>query len=248
VTDPEQRSRVVKYSIILPIHNEAGNIPELITRLRATMDAYAGRDNWEAIAVDDLSTDGSLAVLHQEVEQCPSLRVVHHTVNRGQTGGFETGFRHARGDIVVTMDADLQVLPEDVPLLLDKMSSGYDLVNAIRKKRQHETLIRFSSRLYNLLMRLFFQSPVIDAASNFTATRTAYVRGLRLIENDHRYIIPIVRRRGARRIAEVRVRHEARKHGRSKYGLSKAVSGTPELLRAWRRLRNGFYDRTDNRI
>jgi glycosyltransferase involved in cell wall biosynthesis len=232
----------VKYSVVFPIHNEAENIPELVARLRATMDAYAGPNDWEALMVDDHSSDDTLAVLCAEAARCPNIRVLVHKTNRGQTGGFATGFRNARGDVVVTMDADLQVLPEDVPRLLDKMAQRYDLVNAVRMKRQHEPLIRLSSRFYNLLMRLFFQCSVIDAASNFTAIRTEYVRGVRLVENDHRYIIPIVERRGGRRIAEVAVRHEARKHGKSKYGISKAFSGTPELLRAWRRLRTGFYD------
>jgi len=236
----------LKYSILFPIHNEAETIPELVARTRATMDAYTGDGDWEALLVDDRSTDDSLAVLRREAERCPNLRVLVHTVNKGQTGAFETGFHQARGDIVVTMDADLQVLPEDVPRLLDKMAQGYDLVNAIRMKRQHEALIRLSSRLYNFLMRLFFWCPVTDAASNFTAIRTEYVRDVRLVDNDHRYIIPIVQRRGGRRIAEAPVRHEARKHGRSKYGLNKALTGTPELLRAWRRLHRGMYDRTDH--
>lgn len=207
------------------------------------MDAYAGPDGWEALAVDDCSTDDSLAVLRREAARLPNLRVLAHDVNKGQTGAFETGFAHARAPIVVTMDADLQVLPEDVPRLLDAMARGYDVVNAIRMKRQHEPLIRVSSRFYNLLMRLFFRSPVTDAASNFTAFRTEHVQGVHLVENDHRYIIPIAQRRGARRVTEVPVRHEARRHGRSKYGLSKALTGTPELLRAWRRLQAGFYDR-----
>ena len=163
-----------------------------------------------------------------------------------QTGGFETGFRHATGDTIVTMDADLQNFPEEIPRLLAPLEEGrLDLANAVRMNRQHAGSLIAISRLGNLLIRALMTCPVQDAASNFTALPARLARSLTLVENDHRYIIPILVRRGLdpTRIGDVETRHQARKHGASKYkALRKAWSGFPELLRCRKRLREGFYD------
>jgi glycosyltransferase involved in cell wall biosynthesis len=242
----------MKVSILTPIHNESKNIPELVERIEKTMEAWraleAGRD-WEHLACDDHSTDGSLELLQQLVKTHPHLRPVSNPKRSGQTGGFETGFRHASGDVVVTMDGDLQNQPEDIPLLLKPIEEGrLDLVNAIRTKRQHAGTLIAISKLGNVLIRVLMTCPVSDAASNFTALKREYVRDLPLFENDHRYVIPICVRRGMdpKRIGEVPTRHEARKHGSSKYSaLRKAITGFPELLRCKRRLKKGVYDLKD---
>ncbi|MGD0089364.1 MAG: hypothetical protein ABSE73_05530, partial [Planctomycetota bacterium] len=121
-----------------------------------------------------------------------------------------------------------------------------DLCNAIRTKRRHAGALIAISKLGNLLIRLLLTCPVSDAASNFTALRSSFVKDLTLLENDHRYLIPILVRRGLdpRRVGEVPTRHEARKHGSSKYSaLRKAMTGFPELLRCKKRIKTGFYDR-----
>ena len=235
--------------MVTPIHNEAANIPELVERIALTMETWrrAGAErDWEHLACDDHSTDGSLELLGRLAERYPRLRPVQNPRRSGQTGGFETGFRHASGDVIVTMDADLQNWPEDIPLLLRPLEEGrLDLTNAIRTRRQHAAGLIAISRLGNGLIRLLMTCPVRDAASNFTALPARLAKGLTLVENDHRYIIPILVRRGLdpRRIGDVPTRHEARRHGASKYkALRKAWSGFPELLRCRRRLQQGFYD------
>jgi len=236
----------VKLTLVLPMHDEEGNVPELWRRVRDTLDGRARRlpgFTWEVIAADDVSGDRTPALLAALAKEDPRLRPVRHPERRGQTGGFDTGFRNATGHVVLTMDADLQNQPEDIDLLLDAMRDrDLELVNAVRRKRRHGILIRLSSRIYNLLMKLFFLCPVSDAASNFTAIDARFVRDLPLLWNDHRYLIPILQRRGLRRVGEVETRHEERKAGRAKYGVSKALGGFPELLRAWWRLHRGFYD------
>lgn len=242
----------MKVSIVTPIHNETENIPELVVRIETAMEAWrsqkAGRD-WEHIACDDHSSDGSLELLKKLAAGHPRLRPVQNPKRSGQTGGFETGFRHAAGQIIVTMDADLQNLPEDIPLLVAPVEEGrLDLCNAIRAKRQHASSLIAISKLGNLLIRMLMACPVSDAASNFTALRASFVQDLRFTENDHRYLIPILIQRGMdpQRIGEVSTRHEARRHGASKYsGLRKALTGFPELLRCKKRLRCGFYDWRD---
>jgi len=242
---------IQKVSIVTPIHNEEASIPELVERITKSMEewraAKPGRE-WEHIACDDHSTDGSLALLKKLSEANPRIRPVQNPRRSGQTGGFETGFRHATGDIVVTMDADLQNFPEDIPKLLEPIDSGkLDLTNAIRMKRQHAGSMIAISKLGNVLIRWFMTCPVTDAASNFTALPGKLARNLTLVpeDNDHRYIIPILVRRGLdpKRIGDVETRHEARKHGASKYkALRKAITGFPELLRCRRRIKRGFYD------
>jgi glycosyltransferase involved in cell wall biosynthesis len=240
---------VCSSDLITPIHNEEANLPELVTRLTQTMEAWRqahpGAD-WEHLACDDQSSDGSLALLRKLAETHPRLRPVQNPKRSGQTGGFETGFRHATGDVVVTMDADLQNFPENIPLLLAPLEDGrLDLTNAVRMRRQHNPLMIAISKGGNLLIRMLLTCPVRDAASNFTALPAKLAKGLTLVENDHRYIIPLLVRRGLdpKRIGDVETRHAARKHGASKYKvLKKAITGVPELFRFRKRLKQGFYD------
>lgn len=239
----------MKVSVLTPIHNETASIPELVARIEKTMEDWRaqkpGRD-WEHLACDDHSTDGSLELLQQLAASHPRLKPVRNPKRSGQTGGFDTGFRHAGGDIIVTMDADLQNQPEDIPLLVAPVEEGtLDLCNAIRMKRQHAGALIAISKLGNVLIRMLMTCPVSDAASNFTALRASFVKDLTLVENDHRYLIPILVRRGLdpQRIGETGTRHAARQHGASKYSaLRKALTGFPELLRCKRRIRAGCYD------
>lgn len=239
----------MKVSILTPIHNETANIPELVERIEKTMEAWRAEkpgSEWEHVACDDHSTDGSLELLKKLAETHPRLLPVQNPKRSGQSGGFETGFRHASGDIIVTMDADLQNPPEEIVKLIAPLEEGrLDLCNAIRMKRQHAGSLIAISKLGNVLIRVLMTCPVSDAASNFTALKASFVKDLRLIENDHRYLIPILIRRGMdpARIGELPTRHEARKHGASKYSaLRKALTGFPELLRCKQRIRAGFYD------
>ncbi len=239
----------MELSVIFPVHNEEGNLEELVARLHAALVPFFGvgepatQNAFELLFVDDASTDRSGAMLDDLARRFADVRVIHHAQSRGQTGAFKSGFDAARGDVVITMDADLEVFPEDIPLFMQKMRQGYDLVNGIRTDRKHETLIRLQSRAYNILMRLVFRSPLTDNASNYTAFRAALVQHLPLTANDHRYLFPILRTRGMRRYAEVAVRHTLRTKGASKYGRFKAVRNAlemgPVLLRLW----SGFYVR-----
>lgn len=228
-------------SLIAPIHNEEDNIEELSQRAEEVLDELVGSDGWEFLLVNDASTDHSAGMLNRISSRRSNFRIFHHDRVLGQTGGFKTGFDHARGRISITIDGDLQLFPEDIPLLYNKLQEGYELVNAIRSGRRHHLTIVLSSRIYNLLMRIFFRCPVSDAASNFTAVVTERVRGLRLTHNDHRYLIPILQSRGLTRISEIPVRHAPRLRGSSKYSITKALTGFPELLYAWWRVRSGYY-------
>lgn len=232
---------MVEVSIISPVHNEESDLKEFIQRVRKVM--LASRKSWEFLLINDASTDRSLKIIEGFSKKDKRIKHFSHRTCQGQTGCFRTAFSLATGKFFLTMDADLQVLPEDIPLFLEKMDAGYDLVNGIRENRQHPFWMKLASRFYNMLMLVFFNSPVFDAASNFTSVKAEFVKGLKLVGNDHRYLIPMVQRRNARKIGEVVVRHQVRKSGKSKYrSLPKYIKGFPEIFLAWFRIKSGKYD------
>lgn len=234
---------MIKVSVLSPIRNEEHVIKELVSRVTKVMNSNYGC-NWELIMVNDSSTDNSKNVIEQLAKKNRNLVILNHKKSMGQTGCFKTGFDNAKGDIIVTIDGDLQLCPEDIPKFVGKIKKGYDVVNAIREHRAHPFWIKLASRIYNVLMLILFDSPVVDAASNFTAFRARFVKNLPLRDNDHRYIIPITIRRGAKKIGEVIVEHKGRHYGKSKYkSLPKYIKGFPEIFIAWSRIKMGFYDR-----
>ncbi|MFH1978387.1 MAG: glycosyltransferase family 2 protein [Candidatus Aenigmatarchaeota archaeon] len=234
---------MTKVTVISPVHNEEDVLKELIARTTKTLKKHYKND-WEFIIIDDVSTDKTPEIMKSLAKKNSNISYVRLEKRGGQTGCFKAGFDKANGRIVITIDGDLQLLPEDIPLLVDKMDLGYDLVNAIREHRKHDFGLRFASRIYNILMLIFFNCPVLDAASNYTAFRKKYIKNLDLIGNDHRYMIPICVRRGATKIGEIVVQHRERKSGKSKYGkiLRKFARGGPEIIRAWIRWKRGKYD------
>lgn len=237
-------------SIICSIHNEEGNIPELVERLQRTLNAFESLTTWEVLLIDDASQDGSWAEIQAAAQQDPTHVIpLQHQERRGQKGCFMTGFAHARGWISVTMDADLQVLPEELPNVLTPMlTQGYQMVctyndpkrDEYYKKRYDRSLV---SRIGNIFMRLLFSSPVRDAGGNFLALETRYIKDVALIINDQRYLLPISMRRGLARITEVGCEFAPRKRGKSKYNLwKKALLGIPEMFQLKYRLLTGVYD------
>jgi glycosyltransferase involved in cell wall biosynthesis len=237
-------------SIICSIHNEEGNIPELVERLHKTLSNFDKLNGWEAILIDDASHDNSWAEIQAEAQKYPDQIIpLQHSGRRGQKGCFMTGFANARGWISVTMDADLQVLPEELPNVLTPMLEGdYQMVctfndpkrDDYHKKRYDRSLV---SRIGNIFMRLLFASPVLDAGGNFLALETRYIKGVNLIINDQRYLLPISMRRGLTRITEVGCEFAPRKRGKSKYNLwKKALLGIPEMFQLKYRLLTGVYD------
>lgn len=237
---------MIEVSIISPIKNEEQLIPELVGRTSEVMNENFGSD-WEYILVNDASDDKSAELIIRLSNTNKNLRLFSHKRSMGQTGCFRTGFDNARGNIIVTIDGDLQLMPEDLPQFVEKIKKGYDVVNAIRENRNHPFWIKLASRIYNTLMLILFNSPVMDAASNFTAFRSKYVKNLPLRDNDHRYILPITMRRGAKKFGELIVTHHGRAKGKSKYkALPKYIKGFPEIFAAWVRIKSGFYD--DNKL
>ncbi len=229
------------FSIVMPFHNEAASLRELIPFLLATLENVI--HDWELILVDDASTDNSADVARECSNEQSNIRIISLDQRGGQTGAFKVAFGQARGNYILRMDADLQDDPRDLPKFIAKMDQGSDLIVGLRECRKHSRVLRFASGVYDLLILALFDTPLHAHSGSYVAFRSDLVRSLPWHRNDHRYLPLIAIRRGARQISEVIARHGERKWGRSKYGpVRKLLFGVPEVLFFLLRLRSGVYD------
>jgi glycosyltransferase involved in cell wall biosynthesis len=217
---------IVDLSVVLPVYNEAEPLPSVIPELSSALRAIDG--SYEIVAVDDGSTDDTLAVLHGLQEQEPNLRIVEFRRNFGQTAAFAAGFDYARGSVIVTMDADGQQDPADIARLLAKLHEGdYDLVNGWRQNRKEPLLTRkLPSTIANWLIANTSDIRLHDRGCSLKAFKCDLVKQMNLYGELHRFIPEVASLIGVR-VAEVPVNDRPRKAGRSKYG---ALSRTPRVI------------------
>ncbi len=215
-------------SIVIPIFNEGENIEPLHFRLKEALDGF--RVNYEIIMVDDGSTDGSFEILKGVQAKDPLLRVVRLRRNFGQTAAFAAGFDYARGEVIVTLDADLQNDPADIPALLAKIEEGYDVVSGWRVERKDPFLTRrLPSMVANLLISKVTGVRLHDYGCSLKAYRREVIENLNLYGELHRFIPALASWMGIS-LAEVPVSHQERRFGRSKYGLSRTIKVLLDLL------------------
>lgn len=200
---------------MIPVYNEAENLPVLDGEIRQAM-AAVGLP-YEVIYVDDGSTDGSPAVLLGLAREDPRVRVLRQRRNSGQSAALDAGFRHARGSVVVTLDADLQNDPADIPRLLERMGE-HDVVSGVRTRRQDSWMRRASSRIANRIRNRVTRESVTDVGCTLRACRTEYLRRIPVFNGMHRFLPTLLRMEGAR-VTEVPVNHRPRLHGQPKYGI-----------------------------
>ena len=203
-------------SLIIPIYNEAANIDDLMGRCFSVLRGL-GR-TFEIVAVDDGSSDGSLELLLKHHEADKRLRIVRLLRNFGQTPAIYAGMAHSRGDIVVMLDADLQNPPEEVNKLLEKIEEGYDVVQGWREDRRDSMFRTIPSRLLNRFVSWAVKSPVRDLGCGLKAFRRETVQRMNLFQHKARYLPAEIFWLGVN-IAEVKVRHEERRRGASKYNI-----------------------------
>jgi len=204
-------------SIVIPVFNESANLGILWPRLKAVLNGL-GRP-WEAVFVDDGSHDDSLAILLRIAdEEQGQVRVVELARNFGQHSAILAGFRNSHGDIVVTLDADLQNPPEEIPRLIGAIDEGNDVVGGWREERQDQSYRRFASRLHNRLTSLIVGVPMHDYGCMLRAYRRHIVDTV--VDCDEKAaFVPALANTFAKRVAEIRVNHEERARGQSKYNL-----------------------------
>jgi glycosyltransferase involved in cell wall biosynthesis len=208
-------------SVVIPAYNEEENVPILYEKLKKVLDGL-GQD-YEIIFVDDGSTDGTYQRLKQLAEKDSRLKVIRFKRNYGQTAAMSAGFEHAKGDVIITLDADLQNDPEDIPLLLEKLKEGYHVVSGWRKDRKDPFLSRrLPSMVANWLISKITGVHLHDYGCTLKAYRAEVVKDLELFGDMHRFLPALTKRRGAK-ITEVVVRHHPRMFGRSKYGIGRTV-------------------------
>ncbi len=214
-------------SIVTPLHNEERSIPLLYEELQAALEPLGWE--WEAVFVDDGSVDGSFAALTRLHARYENVRVVRLRRNFGKATALATGFDQARGEIVVTIDADLQDDPAEIPRLLVKLDEGFDLVSGWKTRRRDPLRRRIPSRIFNWVTGRVSGLRLHDMNCGLKAYRAEVVHGMRLYGELHRFIPVLAQYRGFR-VAELPVNHRPREHGRSRYGVERYLRGFLDLL------------------
>lgn len=222
------RSDLLDISVVVPVLNEEESLAILHQRLT---EALAGSGySYEILIVDDGSTDGSFEIMRELQAQDDHLRVVRFRRNYGQTAAFAAGFDRAMGDVVITLDADLQNDPADIPALMAKMAEGYDVVSGWRVDRKDRFLDRrLPSMVANRLISWTTGVRIHDYGCSLKAYRRDVLRDVRLYGEMHRFIPALAYAAGAR-VTEVPVSHHARQFGKAKYGLSRTLKVVLDIL------------------
>jgi len=207
-------------TIVIPLRNEAGNLRKLYLSLLSVLEPL--NKSFEIIFVDDGSADSSFGILEAICSEDGRVHALKFKKHFGQAQALAAGFDHARGDIVVTMDADLQHDPVDIPSFLEKIEAGYDLVCGWKKIRSDSFFSRrIPSWTANAVIRHIFKINIHDCGTTFKAYRRDILKNLRLCGGIHRFIPVLLNASGAR-ITEIPIRYRKRESGRSHYGLSRA--------------------------
>jgi len=214
-------------SVVVPLLNEEHSLEALYDEIAASLKAHA--DDFEVVFVDDGSTDRSPSVLSQLHDEMPNVVVVRLRRNFGKATALQAGFLEARGDVIVTIDADLQDDPAEIPKLLAKLDEGFDLVSGWKARRNDPFLRRILSRIFNWATGAVSGVHLHDVNCGLKAYRSEVLRGMRIYGELHRFIPVLAAYRGFR-VAEISVNHRARQHGRSRYGPERYIRGFFDLL------------------
>lgn len=220
-------------SVVIPLYNEAESLPELTSWIERVM-----KDNsfsYEIIFVNDGSTDESWEVINNLATQNPNIHGVSFSRNYGKSPALNTGFARAQGDVVITMDADLQDSPDEIPELYRMITrEGYDLVSGWKKKRYDPLSKTIPTKLFNATARKVSGIKNLhDFNCGLKAYRKAVVKHIEVYGDMHRYIPYLAKNAGYERIGELVVHHQARKYGKSKFGISRFFHGYLDLISLW---------------
>ena len=227
-------------SVIIPLFNEEESLPELEAWIRRVMEA--NNFSYEIIFVNDGSSDGSAEVIRQLAASNPTIHCVSFSRNYGKSPALNTGFGRAKGDVVITMDADLQDSPDEIPELYRMITEeGYDLVSGWKKKRYDPLSKTIPTKLFNATARKVSGIKNLhDFNCGLKAYRNEVIKHIEVYGDMHRYIPYLAKNAGYKKIGEKVVKHQARKYGQTKFGLDRFVNGYLDLATLWFQSRFGI--------
>jgi len=223
----------MELSVVIPLFNEEESLPELVAWIDRALALWTG--NYEVILIDDGSSDGSWSVIEVLIQQYPQLKAIRFSKNYGKSQALHAGFARAQGKVVVTMDADLQDSPEEIPGLYQKIiEEGYDLVSGWKRKRFDSFWGKnLPSKLFNWAARKTSGIELNDFNCGLKAYRLEAVKAIEVSGEMHRYLPILVKNAGFSRIAEQVVQHQSRRYGTTKFGASRFINGFLDLLTIW---------------
>jgi glycosyltransferase involved in cell wall biosynthesis len=229
----------MKYSVAIPVFNEVENIENLVNKVSTVMNSLS--ETWELILVDDGSSDGSFERMRELKDTYPQLRALKFNRNNGQTAAMAAGIAAANAEIIITLDADLQNDPADIPLLLSKIEEGFDAAVGWRIKRNDNIIRRISSRIANRIRNLISDENIQDTGCSLKAFKAEIIKDITLFEGMHRFLPTLVKMNGGK-VSEVKVSHHPRERGTSKYNIwNRVFRSFLDLLAIrwmkWRKLR-----------
>lgn len=216
-----------KISIIIPVFNEEENIPILVDKIKGVMSRVWL--NYEIIFVDDGSTDNTFSILEEIANEDHNVYIIKLRKNFGKSVALNTAFKHAKGDIVITMDGDLQDDPEEIPRFIEKMKEGHDLVAGWKYHRNDPFTKTVPSKFFNWLTCTLTGINLHDFNCGFKAYKKVIIDNISLYGEMHRYIPVLVACHGFK-ITEIKVKHHPRKYGKSKYGFFRLIKGFFDLI------------------
>lgn len=220
-------------SVVIPLYNEAESLPELFSWIERVMDEH--HFTYEVIFVDDGSTDDSWKIIERFKQQSACVHGIRFRRNYGKSPGLHCGFQRAKGDVVITMDADLQDSPDEIPELYRMIvEDGYDLVSGWKKKRYDPLSKTIPTKLFNATARKFSGIHNLhDFNCGLKAYKNIVVKNIEIYNDMHRYIPYLAKIAGFNKIGEKVVHHQARKYGKTKFGLDRFVNGYLDLITLW---------------
>jgi len=214
----------MKLSLIIPVYNEQDNVLPLYNKLKAVLEY-----DHELIFIDDGSKDNTYEILKNIQKKDSKLKIIRFRNNFGKSEALSKGFKHAKGDIIITMDGDLQDDPEEIPRFIEKIKEDYDLVVGWKYKRQDPLSKTIPSKFFNFLIKVLTGVKIHDSNCCFKAYKKEVVKNLKIYGELHRYIPSLVNWKGFK-VTEIKVKHHKRLHGKSKYGFSRLLKGFLDLL------------------
>jgi len=218
---------MVDLSIVLPVYNEESNLSILYKEIKEVLDRL--NKKYEIIFVDDGSKDRSFLVLKNIKEKDSTVKVIRFRKNFGQTAAMDAGIRNSKGNIIITMDSDLQNDPKDIPRLIEKINQGYDVVSGWRYNRKDSFSKKFMSRGANLLRKIILKDRIHDSGCTLKAYKKECFEDLKLYGETHRFIPALLKLKGFS-VTEIKVNHRARKFGKTKYNAKRTMNGFLDML------------------